>query len=142
MGSEEQAFRAALDATPEDETARLVFADWLQEQGRDEDAASQRAMAPGYRVLLACKAMPQQADVNPGDWWWNRALDGYSLGKSYLPSDWFNILAGDKAGDGMFPPYKYPPETTCEELMDAAAIAFSKLPAERQAELLASEVLR
>ncbi len=36
---DEQAFLAAIVAAPEDDTPRLVFADWLDERGRDDDAA-------------------------------------------------------------------------------------------------------
>ena len=45
MLSEEQqrAFLAALHADPEDWDLRLVYADFLEEQGEDEEAARQRA---------------------------------------------------------------------------------------------------
>lgn len=39
MNAEEAAFVAAIRATPADDTARLVYADWLQERGHDAWAA-------------------------------------------------------------------------------------------------------
>jgi uncharacterized protein (TIGR02996 family) len=36
--SEEATFLAAIRATPMDDTLRLVYADWLDEQGRPEGA--------------------------------------------------------------------------------------------------------
>ncbi len=37
--NDEQAFLAAIVATPEDDTPRLVFADWLDERGTGDDTA-------------------------------------------------------------------------------------------------------
>lgn len=49
MTSEDD-FQATLDANPEDWQTRLVFADWLQEQGDPR--------AEGYRALGACRVWP------------------------------------------------------------------------------------
>lgn len=45
MIADETAFRAAIRANPGDATARLVYADYLDEQGRALDAALQRVLA-------------------------------------------------------------------------------------------------
>jgi uncharacterized protein (TIGR02996 family) len=42
---EEGAFWAAIRTAPDDQLPRLVFADWLDEHGRDEEAAALRASA-------------------------------------------------------------------------------------------------
>lgn len=46
----EDDFQNAIDASPDDWNARLVFADWLQEQGDPR--------AEGYRALGALKWCP------------------------------------------------------------------------------------
>lgn len=38
----EAGFLAALYANPADKATRLIYADWLEEQGRDQDAFDQR----------------------------------------------------------------------------------------------------
>jgi uncharacterized protein (TIGR02996 family) len=43
MDAEERALLAAIIAQPDDDTARLVYADWLQEHGREERAELIRA---------------------------------------------------------------------------------------------------
>ena len=43
--SEESAFLATLEASPNDATTRLVYADWLDERDRHIDAALQRVLA-------------------------------------------------------------------------------------------------
>src|SRR4051812_28805653 len=45
MGGTEESFRARIRANPLDATARLVYADWLDERGDPVDAARQRACA-------------------------------------------------------------------------------------------------
>ena len=44
--SDEQAFRAAIAASPDDIGLRRVFADWLDENDRPEEAAYQRRWTP------------------------------------------------------------------------------------------------
>jgi uncharacterized protein (TIGR02996 family) len=39
---QQEAFLAAIDSVPSDPTTRLVYADWLEEQGLDQEAALQR----------------------------------------------------------------------------------------------------
>lgn len=50
MTTDEAAFQAALDRDPSDHTTRLVFADWLDEQGDPR--------AEGYRLLGAAGTDP------------------------------------------------------------------------------------
>jgi uncharacterized protein (TIGR02996 family) len=54
--NEEAAFRAAIRAEPADDTPRLVFADWLDEHGRPDEAAVERVHAYPDRddLRLAC----------------------------------------------------------------------------------------
>lgn len=40
--NDEDAFRQQIQATPDDDTLRAVFADWLEERGRTDEAAAQR----------------------------------------------------------------------------------------------------
>lgn len=42
MNDHEKAFLAALEANEDDEATRLIYADWLEEQGRYEDAERHR----------------------------------------------------------------------------------------------------
>lgn len=64
---ERAAFEANIDANPLDATNHLVFADWLQEQGHDDEAAFRRSMGewihknPG----LGSKSHP----YNSQNWW-------------------------------------------------------------------------
>lgn len=50
---DEVAFLAAIHASPEDLAPRLVFADWLDEQGRHEDADYHRKWSPHVAKLEA-----------------------------------------------------------------------------------------
>ena len=49
--SDEATFREALRASPADRTARLVFADWLDEQDHPEDASYMRRLADFAEVV-------------------------------------------------------------------------------------------
>lgn len=83
----EDDFQAALDADPTDFTARLVFADWLDEQG-DPRAA-------GYRML----AYARMAPVGPGnksqhgqqEWCWLETVTGRS-NRCNVKSYWYTHL--------------------------------------------------
>ena len=52
MSDEEKAFIASCEANPVDEAPRLVFADWLDEHDRPEDAQRQRQWVAAYRFLM------------------------------------------------------------------------------------------
>jgi uncharacterized protein (TIGR02996 family) len=49
--TDEAAFEAAIAAAPDDDTPRLVFADWLGDRGRDDDAFYHRARVAVKPVL-------------------------------------------------------------------------------------------
>lgn len=119
--SDEDAFQAHLDQHPDDHTARLVFADWLQE--RDDPRAE------GYRALGVLRKLPDRGAGRPlAKWWWfwtNARRRCHEL-----PDDWWRqwrLLVNGNMND----------KTHTRRYIDnAAALAFSKLPAERRAELL------
>jgi uncharacterized protein (TIGR02996 family) len=73
--SPERGFQADIDERPGDATSRLVYADWLEEQGRSDEAFCQRWMAkhgkhPGDR------SRPHiQARYSWG--WWEEGMPDY-----------------------------------------------------------------
>lgn len=158
--SEEAAFVDHLAAQPEDETARLAYADWLDEHERPEEAARQRKMAPGHRALARHGREPffneydrpfvtDGAPLTPEqharreqarqryEWWRWGASVGAPYARSRMPEDWFGAVES---------PYYYRNQggmqskdyITRGEAVDAAALAFADLPPARQAELLAA----
>jgi uncharacterized protein (TIGR02996 family) len=132
----EDDFHRALDANPNDHQTRLVFADWLQD--RDDPRAD------GYRALGVVRVCPY-AEGTGGLWRGYGRTDitnnpvaapgGYAAG-ALLPPDWFALVRdGNK-----YPNWK--PDWwaywhTRREAEDAAALAFTELPAPRRAQLLA-----
>ncbi len=145
--SDEAALLAAIAASPGDETARLVYADWLQEQDRGTEAVRQRLMAPGYRVLaaLGVSASPEVDPTEDGPRLWVLGtLDNSSArngpwgerhARALLPHDWFELVLRVHEFDGNVWRYR----RTRDELMDAAALAFIHLPPDRRQELLDTE---
>jgi uncharacterized protein (TIGR02996 family) len=125
MTSEED-FHAALDACPEDWQTRLVFADWLQERGD--------VRAEGYRALGRLRLYPGSTKQFPC-WWSHPNCIGVEEPNQHgqLPTDWFLVVQTD------------PSHTWWEDYSrrrdaeDAAAIAFTKLPPARRAELIAGK---
>lgn len=114
----EEDFQAALDAHPEDWQTRLVFADWLEEQGDPR--------AEGYRALGVNGMHPMLLS----------SLWGYLRGSlrrpgaQWVPYDWHECWRAP--GGGEF----FPSRRAAE---DAAALAFAKLPTARRNELLATD---
>ncbi len=134
--SDGDAFQAHLDAHPDDHTARLVFADWLQD--RDDPRAE------GYRALgrngLHPVPDPPQRHTKIGQWRLYPSGSGIlPPGPDDIPPDWLdaikiNIRGSSSAGDlGMR-------WNTRRQAENAAALAFPLLPADRRAELLAGAV--
>jgi uncharacterized protein (TIGR02996 family) len=123
--STEDEFQGRLNAEPDNHTVRLVFADWLEEQGD--------ARADGYRALGRCRFCTG-ATLDFPCWW---SHDGGKEARenvnpqAMLPRDWFDLLEGPATGGAYW--RDYPNRRVAE---DAAALAFAKLPAERRAELL------
>src|SRR5689334_8647213 len=81
MCDEEAAFQAALD--PDDWTARLVFADWLEERGDPR--------AEGHRVIVAAHFNPEKFYGIPHghEWTWWRAYHVHCPAPESLPADWW-----------------------------------------------------
>lgn len=125
----EDALQALLDANPDDHTTRLVLADWLQDYGDPR--------ADGYRALGALRMQPEDFGGKcPWTWWLVSSFPETRNPIGMLARCWFDAIpkvhpAGDSSRD----------YDTRREAEDAAAIAFSKLPPERRAELLNPELV-
>ena len=134
----EDDFQAALDAAPDDAHLRLVFADWLDEQG-DERAAGYRCLGLLRRVVY--ERPPEYRYNNYGNFLFGESGnteygDGDQQVLAYLDADWYKLLKPLAATY-----WKYWAEfSTRRDAEDAAARAFLLLPPERQAELLAAAV--
>lgn len=129
----EDDFQNTLTVQPLDWQTRLVFADWLEEQGDPR--------ADGYRAMGLRRFSPTYFD-GAGWWVWLNArwAAGYptrreELRLSILPDDWYDLL----------PQTHYAPPNHCaeerkvlRESLDDAALAFAKLPLARRVELLNS----
>lgn len=140
LSPQEAAFKERLAAAPEDETARLVYADWLEENDRSEEAAKQRLMAPGYRAWVQTGRKVCEESHHPELCAWvarasNKEFERRQ--KYYIPSDWFDAIELRGKYLDYCPHHSVRTDVSTPELLDAVALAFSKLPAERQAELLA-----
>ena len=124
----EDDFQAALDANPDDWQTRLVFADWLEERGDPR--------AEGYRALGVLRRAPTKGDPSYphrfdslGWSWWSADA---SLGlpkRHHLPTDWRDELPTNPVLRGAWGPTRRAAE-------DAAALAFTRLPPQRRAEIL------
>jgi len=126
-----------LDAHPGDHQARWILADAL------EDVPGLECLADGYRALAASSLSPtnfEHSDLYPGFdgfWEWWRPLTG---SPDELPEYWFNLVAPWRVycdDNGVLLSKDFP---TRREAEDAAALAFSKLPAARRTLLLAGSV--
>lgn len=99
--SDEAAFLAAIRANPEDDAPRLVYADWLEEQG----GASNEARAEYIRLSI------QHATHYPEMWWSKEKADAQKRACELFAKysrEWFpqlygrkNILRGGRAYPGM-----------------------------------------
>jgi uncharacterized protein (TIGR02996 family) len=139
----EDDFQTAIDAQPKDWQTRLVFADWLEDRG-DPRAAGYRAIAIQQRRPLQGQKMQKdkgydektQKRKSLDTWWWHCPANDLQTHNN-IPRDWFDLLP---AGEGS--KFFWPVHSDAKGLMsrrgceDALALAFSKLPPERQAELL------
>ena len=129
----EDDFQAALDREPDNHTLRMIFADWLQE--RDDPRAE------GYRALGVSKQRPCIWIGARFGYWIRR--NGFNTA-AVLPSDWFDAMKFRGEDHGLAPSFgtRHPHTDPAyrRELEDAAALAFSKLPEARRAELLAPKV--
>ena len=131
----EDAFQALLDAEPDNHTARLIFADWLDEQG-DPRGPGYRALGANRRYACDEEFIPCPYMSNRGKWCWSLPTDWFDLVELAGKGNWF----GDEKGSQFAPCWELRIDATRREVEDAAALAFAKLPEARQAELLASRL--
>jgi uncharacterized protein (TIGR02996 family) len=135
----EDDFQRQLDAQPDDWQTRLVFADWLDERGDPR--------AEGYRALGILRRVPQRRSEAWGPkmrwvyfwdgeerWFENVGAEGYA---HVLPRCWVSVDKHGHAGGGGYDLFRDSRRAT----EDAAALAFSRLPADRRAELLSAPAL-
>src|SRR5262249_39492805 len=126
----EDDFQAKLDAEPDNHTARLVFADWLEEHG-DPRAEGWRALGARQRKPMHQPEGYPAAEIEnapPGSWeWWEEESKDYP---EALPRDWLDEIDTKftyRSNDGRVISQDF---RTRREAEDAAAIAFSRLPPE------------
>ncbi len=119
--NDEDAFNAALDAHPEDQVARRMFADWLLERSDTR--------GPGYLALAELGRVPKCIRRDDGYWCWGYSAVEYGAAH-YLSAVW--IGAGwTRAGRGApsfwigTSPFGKIPRSVTE---DAAAIQWSEMP--------------
>jgi uncharacterized protein (TIGR02996 family) len=128
----ENDFQDAIDAHPDDLDLRRVFADWLQEHN-DQRADGYRALATQHSILCDYQAPPYRAYIYwvPDETAIVFPRDG-SVGTKRcfsLAPDWYAALTANHA-----PSYvRYASRRDAE---NAAAQAFTLLPAERRHSLL------
>lgn len=134
-----EALYAAVAAHPAEPTARMVLADALDEFGDDR----QRALAAGYRALAACGKWSWGTPIWFG---WMKSSGHKSTDETYyLPRDWFVAVfrVDDHTHKSHTPSFLMESGHgflcyhTPRQAEDAAALAVSRLPDWRQAELLA-----
>jgi uncharacterized protein (TIGR02996 family) len=133
----EEDFQTALDANPEDWHTRLVFADWLDERA-DPRAAGYRALGTVRRRSYVCGF----DNDSTGRWQgtgWMAVIDGGDDEAFTIPKDWFDAIKGLGKDKRYRPLYgARTRKRTRRQIEDAVALAFARLPAARQVELLAA----
>ncbi len=131
--TKEDDFHKELDAEADDWQTRLVLADFLDDRG-DPRAAGYRAIAVQRRYPL------QGAYRGKVAWWWHSYLRANTSDfHNVVPHDWFALLPTGEGTAQFWPVFNEMGRVrTRRECEDALALAFAKLPAIRQAELLAS----
>jgi len=136
----EEDFRRAINKNRNDWQSRLVFADWLEEQG------DPRAM--GYRALAALRRVPVRPNtpssfIHPGYCTRAAAKDVYGeaaleeAAHAVLPWDWFRALKKELGDTDPLGDRRWAVGRTVRGIEDAAARAFLRLGPKRRAELLA-----
>jgi uncharacterized protein (TIGR02996 family) len=136
----EEDFHKILDAAHDDHTTRMVFADWLEEQGDPR--------AEGYRALGKLQIQPHKTDWTGMETHPQRNSNIYVYGtggamidaQHKLPDDWaalipYKISENDPDYHGRIAHWREN-YLTRKEAEDAAALAFAQLPPERKEELL------
>lgn len=118
----EEDFQRALDADPTNGGLRMVFADYLDEQGDPR--------GPGYRALGAIAWAPRYSGSGP-NWQVTFNLEG----TSDLCREWFDLVNAPQCKMCRSIEHKDAPRP---DLENAAALAFAKLPPEVAERILAS----
>jgi uncharacterized protein (TIGR02996 family) len=124
----EDDFQRALDARPNDWQTRLVFADWLQERGDTR--------APGYRAIAVQRLRPLNGrNRNLDAWWW--CSQAGNTCHNIVPQDWFVLLSAGPGSKLFWPVFTATGGNKSRgECEDALALAFVRLPPDRQNELI------
>lgn len=130
----EDDFQSSLDRCPDDWQTRMILADFLEERGD--------VRAEGYRALGANRIAPVRGDRGNGWWVGNganyilyeaqRRSGWWHYRGSLVADDWFAWIAHGELVLNVWRKFE-----TRREADGAAALAFSQLPPERRAELLA-----
>ncbi len=139
MSDEESFFLTALAADPHDYTTRLVFADLLCENERYADESRQRAIVEGLRGMAALgrKAVDSPSPSGGIFWrWWDADSDSTPKGSDDLPRDWLTRIV--RYDGAQWDRQRYTTFPTLTAALEACALAFTRLPAARRAELLES----
>lgn len=129
--TEEQDFIDGLDADPDNHLLRAIYADWLGDRGDPR--------AEGYRALAVNRRYPEDND-GPCPFWAIASNTPPDASRA-LPDDWYNALEFPGKSVICCPAWSRNTAATRQELEDAAALSFGKLPPERQRELLTVPVL-
>jgi uncharacterized protein (TIGR02996 family) len=128
----EDDFHRQLDEKPDNWQLRMIFADWLQDHG-DPRAA-------GYRAIAVQERRPLQGRHKEKDtWWWHaiRSSGGDEAFFNVIPADWFDLLPSKDGNNYFWPVFSSKGGIkTRRQCEDALALAFAKLPEDRQKELL------
>jgi uncharacterized protein (TIGR02996 family) len=90
MHPDESAFRATIAASPDDDAPVLIFADWLDEHGRDVEAAQWRSRIrerPGFPDGATCALPPVLPQFRPHTIQWLERMYGPDL-----DPEWFELF--------------------------------------------------
>lgn len=137
MTDTEKALQAAIDRDPTDWLARGALADYLEEIG-DERAV-------GWRALNATGRVPWHWTGSKDKGWWTDPTNSSSFlkeltrSRSVLPYDWFDLLSSKETQTF----YErdliaWPQSLGWWRPLNEAALAFARLPPDRQSELLSA----
>lgn len=81
QNQEEVAFWNAIEATPDDAAPRLIYADWLDDRGRDADASAQRFMVEHseFPTLKPCGVSYGPDGDKPINYEWSIGMKLFNL---------------------------------------------------------------
>ncbi len=125
----ESDFQRMLDRDPSDWQTRLILADFLE--GQDNPRAG------GYRAMGVLHVQTdyyskEGSTFGKETWcWWVGHLEDVGKFKGYITGDWYALLVNFPTEGPSFKDYH-----ARQSAEDEAALAFLKLPPDRQRELL------